>query len=410
MMYQEEITQSRYRWYILILATVSYGLVVGAERLCLPPLFPEIVADLNITMTQMGTIWGMDPLAGVFVGLASGLLIDRFGIKWTLSAACLLAGITGAARGLSTGFISMTATMFIFGLVVAMLPTLVPKVAAVWFAGRNLAFANGVLTLGMTGGAMIGTMLSATVLSPLLGGWANVLFLYGVPPVLLGILWWVTSREPSHFHAGVKKTSEVPFREALPHVIRLKGIWGIGFVFLGAFGAFMGLSGYLPTYLRDIGWAASAADSALTVIVGTTAVSSIPMALLSDKIGSRKKVLVPSLIISLASLAMLPLVDGLAIWVLLVINGLMRGAMFPLFIAIQVELEGVGARYAGTAVGLTSSLGMLGAFAAQPLGMNLVGIYGGGAPLYFWAGLSFVTMTGFFFVKELQRKPAMKTP
>jgi len=53
---------------------------------------------------------------------------------------------------------------------------------------------------------------------------------------------------------------------------------------------------------------------------------------------------------------------------------------------------------------------MLGAFAAQPLGMNLVGIYGGGAPLYFWAGLSFVTMTGFFFVKELQRKPAMKTP
>jgi MFS family permease len=102
--------------------------------MCLPPLFPEIVADLNMTMTQMGTIWGMDPLAGVFVGLISGLLIDRFGIKWTLAVACLLAGITGAARGLSTGFASMTATMLVFGLLVAMMPTLIPKVAAVWFA------------------------------------------------------------------------------------------------------------------------------------------------------------------------------------------------------------------------------------------------------------------------------------
>lgn len=400
-MFLEITTKSKYRWYIIVLATVTYGLTVGAERMCLPPLFPEIVADLNMTMTQMGTIWGMDPLAGVFVGLISGLLIDRFGIKRTLTIVCLLAGITGAARGLSTGFTSMTATMFLFGLLVAMMPTLIPKVSAVWFAGRNLAAANGVLSLGMTGGAMIGTMLSATVLSPLLGGWSNVLFLYGVPPVLLGILWWATYREPVHLDKQAQKTSEVPFREALPNVIRLKGIWWIGLSFFGVYGAFMGISGYLPTYLREIGWAASDADSALTLIVGATAVTSIPMALLSDKLGSRKKVLVPALIVSTVTLGLIPLVDGAAIWGLLVINGLVRGAVFPLFIAIQVEQKGVGARYAGTAVGLTSSLGMLGAFAAQPLGMNLIDSYGAGAPLVFWTGLSLITMIGFFFVKEM---------
>lgn len=403
-MYREESAESRYRWYMLALITVTYGLIVGAERMCLPPLFPEIVADLDMTMTQMGTIWGMDPLAGVFVGLISGILIDRFGIKWPLVIVCLLAGVTGAARGLSDGFIGMTATMFMFGLLVAMMPTLIPKVAAVWFADRNLALANGVLTLGMTGGAMIGTLLSATVLSPLLGGWSNVLFIYGIPPVLLSILWWTTAKEPAHFHAGAKKIREVSVREALPQIVRIKSIWAIGFVFLGAYGAFMGLSGYLPTYLRDIGWAAQDADGALTLIVGATAVSSIPMALLSDRLGSRKKVLVPSLIISSASIALLPLVDGLAVWILIAINGLTRGAMFPLFIALQVEQKGVGARYAGTAVGLTSSLGMLGAFAAQPLGMNFVEPFGSGAPFYFWAGLSFLTMTGFYFVKELPKK------
>lgn len=392
--------QNKYRWYLLILATVTYGLIVGAERMCLPPLFPEILTDLNMTMTQMGTIWGMDPFAGVFVGLISGLLIDRFGIKRTLTIGCLFAGITGAARGFSTGFISMTATMFLFGLLVAMMPTLIPKVSAVWFAGRNLALANGVLSLGMTGGAMIGTMLSATVLSPLLGGWSNVLFLYGGPPILLGILWWATYKRPIQFEQQTQKSDEVPFREALAHVVCLKAIWWIGFAFFGAYGAFMGIGGYLPTYLRDIGWAANDADSALTLIIGATAMTSIPMALLSDKLGSRKKVLVPALILSMITMALIPLTYGVTIWVLLAINGLVRGAMFPLFIAIQVEQKGVGARYAGTAVGLTSSLGMLGAFVAQPLGLNLIDVYGAGAPLIFWAILSFITMTGFLFVKE----------
>lgn len=348
----------------------------------------------------MGTIWGMDPLAGVVVGLVSGLLIDRFGIKWTLASTCVLAGITGAARGLSTGFSSMMATMFMFGLLVAMMPTLIPKVTAVWFRGKNLALANGVLSMGMTSGSMIGTMFSATVLSPLLGGWTNVLILYGVPPVLLGILWWLTGKEPDKLDPKADKISEVPFKEAMQHVMSLKGIWCIGIAFFGAYGAFVGITGYLPTYLREIGWTTGAADSALTLVIGATAVTSIPIALLSNKLGSRKKVLIPALIILIVTLGLIPVVDGVMIWGLMVVYGLVQGAMFPLFIVIQIEQKGVGARYAGTAVGLTTSLGMIGAFAAQPLGLNLIQYFGEGAPLFFWAGLYFISIIGFFYVKE----------
>lgn len=399
---------SKYKWYVLILAALTHALISGAERMCLPPLFSEILADLGMNKTQMGTIWGMDPLAGVFVALLSGLLIDRFGIKWTLTVACFLAGITGAARGLSTDFISMTATMFAFGLLAAMMPTLVPKAVAVWFVDQHLALANGILALGATGGAILGTMVSATVLSPLLGGWSNVLFLYGVPPILLGILWWATGREPARSEAGGVKTSEVPFREVLPQVIRLKGLWGIGFISLGVYAAFMGLGGYLPTYLRDIGWSAGAADSALTVVIGATALSTIPMSILSDLLGSRKKILVPSAFVAAVALGVLPLVDGAAVWVLLVINGLARGCILPLLIALTVEQKGVGARYAGTAVGLTSSLGMLGSFLGQPLGMGLADAHGGSAAFFFWSALSIITLTGFFMVKEEPYKAGKK--
>ncbi|MFP4641610.1 MAG: CynX/NimT family MFS transporter [Dehalococcoidia bacterium] len=398
-----------YKWYILILATASHALISGAERMCLPPLFPEIGKSLSMSMTQMMTVWGMDPLAGIFVSLVAGLLIDRFGVKKTLSAICFFVGVFGALRGLSVGFISMAATMFTFGLLVTTMLTLLPKVTSIWFIGRRLALANGVLAFGMTGGAVFGTMTSATIFSPLLGGWSYVLVLYGIPPILLSILWFTTAREPERSKLRpTDKVSEVPFREALSRVIRIKEVWIIGLVFMGAMGAFNSMVGYLPTYLRGIGWDAATADSALTLFIGMTTVSSIPMGIISDRIGSRKAVLVPSLFIVAISLGAIPFVDGYAIWALIIVTGLLRGGMFPLFTSLAVEQKGVGARYAGTAIGVVTSVTMIGASFAPPLGGAIAGIYGGGAAIITWAVLSIITLSGFIFIHETPLEPDEK--
>ena len=129
----------------------------------------------------------MDPLAGVFIGLPSGLLADRFGIKRTLTVLCILAGVFGALRGFSVNFITLAATMFLFGLMAAATPSVVPKVTAEWFSGKRLGLANAMLNVAWSIGAMVATQFSATVFSPLLGGWRNVMFLYGVPAVRAGL-------------------------------------------------------------------------------------------------------------------------------------------------------------------------------------------------------------------------------
>lgn len=168
---------------------LTYSTVVGVERMCIPVLFKEISLDLGLSMFAIGTIWGMDPLAGVLVGLPGGLLADRFGVKRTLIVICLLCGVFGALRGLSDSFVSMSATMFLFGLVVAMVPSIVPKVTAVWFSGRQLGLTNALINVAWSIGAMTATMFSATVFSPLLGGWRYVLFLFGIPAIIVGLLW-----------------------------------------------------------------------------------------------------------------------------------------------------------------------------------------------------------------------------
>jgi MFS family permease len=183
-------SKSNYQWYALALAILTY-FSNGAVRMCLPVLFKEISTDLSLSLVNIGTIWGMDPLAGVFVGLPAGLLADRFGVKRTLIVVCFLEGVFGALRGFSVNFTSFTAIMFVFGVMAATMPSVVPKATAVWFRGRNLGVSQALLTIASSLGQMSGTMFSATVFSPLLGGWRHVLFLYSIPPVVMSLVWAV---------------------------------------------------------------------------------------------------------------------------------------------------------------------------------------------------------------------------
>ena len=381
----------------LVLSFLTYAFVGGAIRLCLPPLFPEISSSLNLTKTQIGTIWGMDPFAGFFVSLWAGLLIDRFGIRRTLSAVCILAGVGGALRSLCSSFFCLSWTMFFFGLFAAMIPTMGPKVVSTFFMGRHLGSVNGLMQLAMTGGAILGTLFSASVFSPLLGGWRYVLVLYSLPPIVIGLFWLFMGRQMEEAKGAF---FGVPMMEALPLVIRRREVWAIGIAMMGMQTAFVGITGYLPTFLRDIGWRPIYADSALSIFTAISAASALPVSLFSDRIGSRKTVLIPSLLLGSASMMCFPLRHTLLLWILILLNGVLRGGLFPLFVALIVEQKGIGPRYAGTAVGTITSLGMLAGFLSQPLGMYFAGTFRGAGAFVVWGVICFVSLFALFLVEE----------
>jgi MFS family permease len=390
---------SNNRWYVLAITMLTYGIVTGAARLCMPVLFKQISDDLGLSVVAIGTIWGMDPLAGIFIGLPGGLLADRFGVRRTLTVVCILAGIFGALRGLSVNFISMAVTMFLFGLMAAATPSIVPKMTAEWFGGRQLGMANAFLNIAWAIGAMFATMLSATVFSPLFGSWRWVMLLYGAPSVLLGLLWFTTVREPDASELPDTIVVKVPFREAISRVVRMKEVWIIGLITTATWGAGMGLIGYLPLYLRNIGWTPTSADSAITVLNGVTSLGVIPMVLLSDKLGSRKAVIAISVTSLALSLGLLPLVNTPGVWVLLITCGFLRSGAAPLFNVMIFEIKGVGSTYGGTATGLANTISMVGAFLAPPLGNSLAAI-NQGYPFFFWSGLAALSLPMLFLIKN----------
>jgi MFS family permease len=387
-----------YKWYILTLTMLTYAIIAGAARLCMPVLFKEIGDKLNLSVTAIGMVWGMDPLAGVFIGLPSGLLADRFGIKRTLTVLCLAAGVFGALRGFSVNFITIAATMFLFGLMSAATPSVVPKVTAEWFSGKRLGLANAMLNVAWSIGAMVATMFSATVFSPALGGWRNVMFLYAVPAVALGFLWLFTGREPDKTENPEMLTTKIPFKQSLSHVLRLKNVWLIGLVTLFNWGASMGFIGYLPLYLRNIGWTPTTADSAITVSSLVMSIGSIPMVLLSDRLKTRKGILIVALVALGGGLALLPYAGTTGVWLIIVFTNFLRSGAGSLFNVMIFESQGVGSTYGGTAIGLASTVSMLGAFLAPPIGNSLAGI-NPGLPFTFWAGLCAAAIPVLLLVK-----------
>ena len=114
--------------------------------------------------------------------------------------------------------------------------------------------------MSMALGFMIGSLLSATVFSPLLGGWRNVLIVYGLLGAAFSIPWIFTRTSATQPAAG----ESISVRAALRHVAGLKNVWLLALGLLGVGGAIQGTLGYLPLYLRGEGWPPIQADGALS--------------------------------------------------------------------------------------------------------------------------------------------------
>jgi len=390
----------KYRWYILTLASLTSAFVLAMPTMCMPVLFKEISEDLNLNLVQLGMVWGIVPLAGTFVVLFGGMLSDRFGAKRVLIVGCLVTAVTGTLRGFSDSFTALTVTMFLYGLLmVATAPGMIKSVST-WFPERQLALANGVLSMAMAIGFMVGSMISATVLSPLLGGWRNVLFFYGAFGIVASILWSFSRSAPARIEkqpAGQADT--IPFRQSISHVLRIKRVWLLALLLAGQIACVQGMLGYLPVYLQDIGWSTVSADGAVTLFHGASMIGTIPIVVLSNRSNSRYKVLFVTTLTTAIGVGMLAISGGPLVWVSVLIAGIVRDGFMAVLTTTVIETEEVGTTYAGTAIGLTQTISRLGEFISPPAG-NSLGMMNPRFPFILWTAMATAALSVFCFLKE----------
>ncbi len=354
--------------YFCLIACFLNGLNIGM----VPPLLPEIAAELSLTHTQIGIIWGAWFLGMMLFSLVGGAIADRFGVKRVIAGALIFSAIFCALRGFMPGFQGLTVAMFLFGASLAFIVPNLTKGIGIWFGRTELGRANGILSISVGVGLVLGNMMGASVLSPLLGGWRPTMWLTGAIAAVLFIVWIAGARErPVEEIAGEGAARQPGIWEGLKRVVRVRDLWFVCLIEFCLVGGFLAFQGFLPTMLVEKGMTAARAGLLLGLTLMSSGVFNVVGPSLSDRLGVRKPFVWPFLLLSSVGVSLVAFFMGGPLIAVLILIAVGVGVAIPLLRTIVLEMEGIGPLHTGSAIGLIFVLNRLGAF-ILPIVMGVV--------------------------------------
>lgn len=385
-MKQQKHPSTNQKWFILILSTLTNTLVFAVPGISLSVLLPAIAEELNLTLFQAGLAWGFASLPTIVSFLIAGIFIDRYGPRRVLILMCILAGLLGASRGLATNFGLLLAAIALTGFFNPFINLSNIKNISRWFPSEQMGLANGVLSLGMAVGFFAGSIVSANFIAPWVGGWRNTFFFYGLVSFLFFLPWLFSPKAPPS-----KLTTQTPDKapniwQSLKHITTIKNVWLLGLTLFCFNGAVQGFLGYLPLYLRNLGWEAIHSDSLAASFHLASLTFTIPIAILSDRLKSRKGIAMGAVALTTLGILSFFILRGQSLWGAVIAAGLARDGIMAILITMTVEVNGVGDAYAGMATGFIFIFASLGALVSPPVG-NQLSVLLPNLPFLFWGAL-----------------------
>jgi predicted MFS family arabinose efflux permease len=229
------------RWYVLIVMCLVYAINIGA-RYVVTTVFEPIRLELALTDGGAAFLTGV-PLALFYVvfGIPIAWLADRSNRRNIVAAALILWSGFTVFCGLSQSYwqLLMGRIGVGFGEAGATPPS--TSIVSDCFPAERRPMALSVLALGAPIGAWVGADLAGAVAQAF--GWRAAFFALGVPGLLLGVLVFLTIREPKRGRLdAIGGEGKASFSDSLRflwrqkaafHVIMASGVcslWGWGLV------------------------------------------------------------------------------------------------------------------------------------------------------------------------------------
>lgn len=268
------MSNTRWRLFglLLLLVTVNY-----IDRGSLSVALPMIKTEFGIGPEVTGVLLSVFFWAYAAMQIPAGWLIDRFGPRRLITAACLGWGGATAISGLAPNTATMAVGRAALGVAEAPIMPAGGKLNAVFLTekerGRGATILDAGAPLGSAfGGVVITGLIAAT------GSWRWAFVAAGVATMLLGFWAWRAIRDTPETHPGVDDDERAYLAEArreenarhqatgrragLLHYLRYRSFWAMCLGWLGFNGVFYGLLTWGPLFLSEskgfdlktIGW------------------------------------------------------------------------------------------------------------------------------------------------------------
>lgn len=344
----------------------------------------ELSQAFHITATQFGALAGSYYFAYTPMQLPAGMIYDKFGVRFVLFAACLMA-VIGLSIFVASDFYSTArAGRFMIGLGCAFAYIGTLKLASLWLPADRFATVAGLTTaIGMTSGALAQKFLTKFVEA---GGYKQALHSAIIAGIVLSviIIAFVRNRPKTTIATANDMQGPMEWRQLWDAICKIamnKQMWLIGII-----GSLL----YLPSsvfldlwgvpYLKSVYQLSSSEAVAITGCTFYGWIISGPLiGAYSDKIKRRR---MPLLITGLAAAILLcsvfyfPSIDKSSLKLIFFLIGFCCGAHSLCF---ALGKENNPTSISGTAVAVTNGMIMLGGMICQPVVGMLLDLHASGA-------------------------------
>ncbi len=194
---------TRVRYVVLaFLATMTFILYV--DRSCINQAAPIIKRELEITQTDISTIFNAFALSYAVFEIPAGRWGDRYGSRRILTRIVLWWSLFTALTGFAWGFASLVVIRFLFGAGEAGALPNSARVLRAWFPDSSRGRAQGFVTTAMMLGAASAPVTSQWLINSV--GWRSTFVIFAVAGVIWAIAFFIWFRDEPALHSNTNQS------------------------------------------------------------------------------------------------------------------------------------------------------------------------------------------------------------
>ncbi len=164
------------RWLILAVLFLART-AMGFQYQTIGSVAPALIGEMRIDFTEVGTLIGLYHIAGVFLSLPGGVIIQRMGDRRLCSAALATMGLGVLIVALSDRYGGVFVGRLLSGMGAILFNLVVTKMTADWFARREIVLAMAVILSTWPFGIALGLFTQPLLAAAF--GWRAVMLVSG---------------------------------------------------------------------------------------------------------------------------------------------------------------------------------------------------------------------------------------
>jgi len=221
----------RRRWYVVVVCGLVYALNI-ADRYVVSTVLEPIRVEFHLSDTGVGWLTGVSlALFYVTVGIPISRIADRSNRRDIVAASIVVWSAMTALLGVTQNFWQFLIARIGVGIGEAGGTPPSTSMIADYFPPDRRAFALTIFALGLPVGAWLGSTVAGAIVDHY-HSWRAAFVALGVPGVFVGVLTWLTVREPQRGRfadaaAGAAAGRAATLRETLRFMWRSRAVWHI---------------------------------------------------------------------------------------------------------------------------------------------------------------------------------------